>query len=178
MSLAQAPLNPVNINIVTTDPNYAAIERLKPSWYLKTGLNLLLGIAGVGSFIFLLLGGIQWITAGGDKDAVDKARKKITGALIGLAIVFSAYCILYIIRALFNVNLIQFEISPLGTISGSPSPGGSGGYLDVIPTSTPAWRIVPTSTPPSSMGTAASPTPIAGHGALDIIPTSTPPSMF
>jgi hypothetical protein len=114
MSLAQAPLNPVNINIVTTDPNYAPIERLKPSWYLKTGLNLLLGIAGVASFIFLLLGGIQWITAGGDKDGVEKARKKIYASLIGLTIVFSSFCILYVLRALFNVNLIQFTLTNLG----------------------------------------------------------------
>ncbi len=83
--------------------------------FLRTAINVLLGFGGVAAFIFLLMGGIQWITAGGDKDAVDKARKKILGALIGLAIVLSSYAILYIMRALFNINLISINISQIGS---------------------------------------------------------------
>jgi hypothetical protein len=86
-----------------------------PSMFLRTLLNVLLGVAGVASFIFLLWGGLQWIMAGGDKEGTEKARKKITAALIGLAIVFSAYALLYILRALFNVDLIQVELQQIGT---------------------------------------------------------------
>jgi hypothetical protein len=75
----------------------------------------MLGIAGVISFIFLLWGGLQWIMAGGDKEGTEKARKKITAALIGLAIVFSAYALLYILRALFNIDLIQVNLQQIGT---------------------------------------------------------------
>jgi small-conductance mechanosensitive channel len=115
MVLAQASLTPVPINITTSNSNYTFIRGLTPAAYVVTAINLLLGLAGVASFIFLLWGGIQWITAGGDKDALDKARKRITQALIGLAIVFSAYALIYIVRILFNVDIIGFNLQRMNT---------------------------------------------------------------
>lgn len=103
------------VTIVTGDTRYDFLGDITPSFFVTTAINLLLGFAGVGAFIFLLWGGVQWITAGSDKDAVEKARKKIINALIGLAVVFSAYAILFILRVLFNVDLIGFNIGPLGT---------------------------------------------------------------
>jgi cytochrome bd-type quinol oxidase subunit 2 len=94
---------------------FGALLGYTPSMFLRTLINVLMGVSGVVSFIFLLWGGLQWILAGGDKEGTEKARKKITSALIGLAIVFSAYALLYILRALFNVNLIQFELRQIGT---------------------------------------------------------------
>jgi Type IV secretion system pilin len=102
----------INNNI---NANYTFLRNLTPAAYIFTAINLLLGVAGVAAFIFLLLGGIQWITAGADKDALDKARKRLIQALIGLAIVFSAYAIIYILRVLFNVNIIGFTLRRLGT---------------------------------------------------------------
>ena len=102
------------INLEDPSGPYRNLYPLRPSGYVRTAINLLLGFAGVLAFIYLLWGGIQWITAGGDKDALDKARKRITQALIGLSIVFSAYAILYIIRVLFNIDLIQVVINNIG----------------------------------------------------------------
>jgi hypothetical protein len=105
-------------DVINMSPNssspFASLTSLRPSFYVTTAINILLGGAGVFSFLFLLMGGVQWITAGGDKDAVEKARKKVVNALTGLVVVFSAYAILYIIRVLFNVDLIQFTITNLG----------------------------------------------------------------
>ncbi len=103
----------VPITVNSGDSNYDYITNLKPSAYVATAISLLLGLAGVGFFIYLLWGGVQWITAGGDKDGIDKARRKIINALIGLVIVFSSYAILYILRVLFNVNPIGFTLRNL-----------------------------------------------------------------
>ena len=92
---------------------YNTISGLKPSNYITGVINILLGVAGIISFVFLLWGGIQWILAGGDKEGTEKARKRITNALIGLAIVFSAYAIIFILQALFNIDLIKFNLMPL-----------------------------------------------------------------
>ncbi len=102
-------------SVANVDTQWDAIKNYTPSQFLRTVLNVMLGIAGVVSFIFLLWGGLQWILAGGDKEGTEKARKKITAALIGLAIVFSAYALLYILRALFNVDLIQVNLQQIGT---------------------------------------------------------------
>jgi len=97
-------------DVADVDQRFAPLLAYTPAMFLRTLLNILLGAAGVVSFIFLLWGGLQWIMAGGDKEGTEKARKKITAALIGLAIVFSAYALLYILRVLFNIDLIQIDI--------------------------------------------------------------------
>jgi hypothetical protein len=99
------------INLQDPSSPYTNLYNLRPSAYVRTAINLLLGFAGVLAFLFLLWGGVQWITAGGDKDALEKARTRITQALIGLSIVFSAYALLYIIRVLFGIDLVQVVIN-------------------------------------------------------------------
>lgn len=68
---------------------------------IYVSLEILFIAAAVISFIFLIVGGIQWITAGGEKDNLEKARKKITGAVIGLALVLSVYAIATIVDIIF-----------------------------------------------------------------------------
>jgi hypothetical protein len=142
MNLAQVPIQNDPIGTTVNDSNYSFIQNtLRPSYFLRSTINLMLGAAGVFSFIFLLWGGLQWITAGGDKDAVEKARKKILGALIGLAIVFSSYTALFVLRTWFNVNLIEFQIRQLG----DNWTGGGGGPPPPGPTLPPG--VTPTSPP-------------------------------
>jgi hypothetical protein len=99
--LAQLDPDYVGYDLV---PGYATAKGLQPADYILTIIRALLGLAGVAAFIYLLWGGVQWIMASGDKDAIDKAKKKVVGALVGLTIVFSAYAISYIIKTLFGVD--------------------------------------------------------------------------
>ncbi|KKR16597.1 MAG: hypothetical protein A2186_01835 [Candidatus Levybacteria bacterium RIFOXYA1_FULL_41_10] len=66
----------------------------------------LLTLAFVGATIiallFLIYGGIRWIASGGDKTQVEGAREAITGALIGLVIVFLSYFIINILLTFFT----------------------------------------------------------------------------
>lgn len=84
-------------------------------------LNAALVIA-FAIFVFLLIfAGIQWITAGGDKTKVESAQKKLTGAIIGIIIVISAWAILGLVRNFFH----------LGSSSGNGSPPENANCLDV-----------------------------------------------
>ena len=47
--------------------------------------------AGLLVLVYLVLGGIQLITSGGDPKAIEMAQKKITGAIIGFVILFLSY---------------------------------------------------------------------------------------
>lgn len=61
---------------------------------LITGLlNMVLFIAALLVFAYLIWGGIQWITSGGDKGKTEEARNKITAAIVGLAVVAASYAI-------------------------------------------------------------------------------------
>lgn len=63
-------------------------------------------------FVFgmLILGGYGWLTAGGDKAKVEEARTRITNALIGLAIIASAWVLITLIANFFGVNFESFTI--------------------------------------------------------------------
>lgn len=58
-------------------------------------------IAGLVALIYLLLGALSWITSGGNKESVDKAREKIQAALIGLILIFVVLAIVAVIENIF-----------------------------------------------------------------------------
>ncbi|MEK7503882.1 MAG: hypothetical protein AAB550_00030 [Patescibacteria group bacterium] len=102
------------INLKVTNSDFSAITNLKPSGFVTAGINLILIASAIIAFFFLLIGGVQWIFAGGDKEGTEKARKRITASLVGLAIVFSAYALVFIIQALFGVNILSFDLKQIG----------------------------------------------------------------
>jgi len=108
-SVLAGPIDDINLtkNVATTFQN---LNNIRPSGVVSTIINIFLGLAGIVAFIILLWGGLQWILAGGDKEGTEKARKKITSALIGLALVFSAYALLFLVRAFFGINLVQLNL--------------------------------------------------------------------
>lgn len=57
-------------------------------------------VAGLIAILYLLLGALGWITSGGNKESVDKAREKIQNALIGVILIFA---VLAIVGVLENV---------------------------------------------------------------------------
>jgi len=58
-------------------------------------------ISGLVALIFLLLGALSWITSGGNKESVDKAREKIQAAVIGLVLIFIVLAIVIVIENVF-----------------------------------------------------------------------------
>lgn len=72
-------------------------------------------LAIVIALIYLLYGGIKWITSRGEKDQVESARNHIIAAILGLVVVFLAVFIVSIVLAAFGLkfeNLIIPKIGP------------------------------------------------------------------
>lgn len=110
-ALAQAANQPtISINAPS---EYGPLTTLTVSSAVSGGIKLILILAALLFFFMLVLGGIQWIVSGGDKTGSENARKKITSALIGLAIVFSAWAIVSLIGSLFGINIFNFTIPKL-----------------------------------------------------------------
>src|SRR3989304_1383626 len=74
-------------------------------------IQFILVVAFVLAFIMLLIGGIRWITAGGDEKAVASARNMITAALIGLVVLLVAYALIKLVETFFGVNIISEGVS-------------------------------------------------------------------
>ena len=67
-------------------------------------------VAALIFFFMLVLGGIRYITSGGDKGQTESARGQITAALIGLVIVFAAWAIINLVNIFFGLNLLSLNI--------------------------------------------------------------------
>lgn len=62
--------------------------------------------AGIALLLFIILGGLGLMTSGGDPKKVQAAQSKITSALIGFLIIFSAYWIVQLVYKLLGVQPI------------------------------------------------------------------------
>jgi cytochrome bd-type quinol oxidase subunit 2 len=63
-------------------------------------LFTLIIIAGAFLVLYnLIMGGLGWISAGGEKDKIEKARKQITNSIIGLVILMSIWTVYFLITA-------------------------------------------------------------------------------
>lgn len=72
-------------------------------------------VAGVITFLYLVWGGIDYLTAGGDKGKIENSQKRISSAIIGLAIVASSWAIYQIILVFFGVDVDKIcSANPVG----------------------------------------------------------------
>lgn len=64
-------------------------------------------VGGLGFLLFFLWGGLDWLLAGGDKQKIEDARKKITQGLIGLAILAASFVIVEFLAQAIGIDLLN-----------------------------------------------------------------------
>lgn len=82
------------------------LETLTLGQVIGAAIVLILIVAAVVFFFILIIGGVRWITSGGDKAATEGARNQITAALVGLVIVFAAWAIMQLVQLFFGVDIL------------------------------------------------------------------------
>jgi type IV secretory pathway VirB2 component (pilin) len=92
---------------MTTNPNPSPLDRLKNvaegpygtvdetsvATIVGTIARVLMSLLGIIFVVLIIVSGYQWMTAGGNEDAVKKSKERMTNAIIGLVIVLSAWAI-------------------------------------------------------------------------------------
>jgi len=68
-------------------------------------------IAGILTFVFLVMGGIEWLTSGGDNTKTEQARNRITAALVGLAIIAASWALMQLISYFFGIDVFGGNIT-------------------------------------------------------------------
>lgn len=107
-NVALAVNTDITLNVGNTQ--WANVVRLTPGSVVSGLIRLILVIAAILFFFMLVIGGIQWIVSGGDKAGSENARKRITSALVGLAIVFAAWAIVALVKSLFGIDILNLEL--------------------------------------------------------------------
>ena len=57
-------------------------------------IKAILGIVGAVALLYLVLGGLTWLTSQGNPEKVKKGRETLVWAILGLSMIFFSYVIL------------------------------------------------------------------------------------
>jgi len=78
-------------------------EPTDPRVIISNIIKTVLGLLAIIFIVLLIYAGFSWMTAGGEEEKVTKAKETITRAIIGLAIILSAYGVtLFVMKAIIN----------------------------------------------------------------------------
>ncbi len=111
LALASSAFAQVNINIVP--PTGIPGSENDAGKVLSNIIKIIFSVAVLAVLFMLIFGAFQWITSGGDKEGVTKARERITHALVGLAILALSFLIVAILGAILKINLLSVQLPSL-----------------------------------------------------------------
>jgi hypothetical protein len=92
--------------------SFDKLTNLTVSGMISGAISLVLIAVALIFFFILVIGGLRWITSGGDEKKVAAARAQITNALIGLVIVFAAWAIMKLIGSVFGIDILGNLVIP------------------------------------------------------------------
>jgi hypothetical protein len=64
-------------------------------------------VGGLAFLIYFTIGALNWITAGGDQQKVDNAKKYMTNGAIGMIVIIAAYSITVIIGTILGFDILN-----------------------------------------------------------------------
>jgi hypothetical protein len=70
-------------------------------------IKLIMTFLGIIATVIILLGGFKWMTAAGNEDQVDQAKKLIAAGVIGLVITLSAFMIVTWVFDVTSTDLLN-----------------------------------------------------------------------
>ncbi len=75
--------------------------------FVSKSISAVIMVAGLATFIYMIYGGVQWVTSGGEKGKLEEARNRITNAILGLAIVAASWAIFRLIDYFFGIGITK-----------------------------------------------------------------------
>lgn len=87
-----------------TDPSGVTKKGFKPENVPQLVINWIFLIATFLAVVYLMYGGIRYITSRGDKQGVEDARRHIVSAIIGLVIVLGTFGILQFVFGILGAE--------------------------------------------------------------------------
>lgn len=90
---------------------------------VKNAIILIFSFSALGVIAYFLWGAFDWIVSGGDKEKINSARKKMTHALFGLAILSLSFVIITVAGEIVGFNPLKELLFPaLGDQSSTVTP--------------------------------------------------------
>lgn len=73
-------------------------------------ITVAITLVGMAVLVMFLVGGFGYLTAGGDKDATQKAQRTLTYAIAGLLLVLSSWVIMNLLGKFLGIDFSTFTL--------------------------------------------------------------------
>jgi cytochrome bd-type quinol oxidase subunit 2 len=83
---------------------------------LSTIVTTLTVVGGLAFVIFFTLGGLKWLTSGGDKTKVQEAQSQMTQGVIGLVAIVAGLFVVGIVGGVLGIDFLNPFKTLFGTI--------------------------------------------------------------
>jgi hypothetical protein len=91
-------------------PPSGAIDPKDINTRIAGGISLILSLVVLMSVFQIIMGGINYVNAGGDPNKTKAAQQVVTNAIIGLAVAFSSYVILLVVGGALGITDFSFSL--------------------------------------------------------------------
>ncbi|MBD3331064.1 hypothetical protein GF354_06110 [Candidatus Peregrinibacteria bacterium] len=98
---------PPSLPGITTQPGpteKGSYKKVLTDFTLPRIAIIIISFIGVGAVVFLIIGGVRYVTSYGSEDALEKAKNQVMYSLIGLGIAIMSYAIVSII---INLKFVE-----------------------------------------------------------------------
>lgn len=93
---------------------------------LTNVLTVLTIVGGIMFVIYFLMGALQWVSGGGDKGKIEKAKGMLTNAAIGLIVILLSYSISWIVGTALGMDILNPASTLIKAIKFGSGPMGNG----------------------------------------------------
>jgi len=100
------------VNVQVGQPAAGINPAVPVSTLLTNALTIIFIVAALAVLFFLIIGAFRWITSGGEKESIGKARGTIVNALIGLAILALAFVIVVVVGQVLHIDILNIKVLP------------------------------------------------------------------
>jgi hypothetical protein len=130
--------NPTVPGLDVTGGNSGTVGASILEKYIALGIQTAIVVGALAVLVYFFLGAIRWITSGGDKGSLEKARQQMVQAAVGLLVLVSLIAVIdFIGPILFGFNILELNFVNQITEPPSSSTGSGSNYIGPIsPTGT------------------------------------------
>jgi hypothetical protein len=103
---APVPVHTANDDLLGVEyGEFTGLGERDPRQTIARIIQVALSLLGIIAIVTILYAGFTWMTSGGSEEKIGKAKKTLIAAIIGLAIILSAYAITnFVLRNLYSAT--------------------------------------------------------------------------
>ncbi len=75
--------------------------------FVSNAIGALTLIAGLFFIFYFVMGALNWVTAGGEKGKVDKARDQMVQGVMGMVVIVIAYALIGVIGTFLGLDILN-----------------------------------------------------------------------